>query len=124
MARWCVGCLPEHSAKNKLAFGAVRNPAGEFEQATFGSLGAAVDSVSEMPGNFRDCDSRIDAYPIASFPCQLAPSKFTGAAKRDAMKKFLEWIYTAGQKSALSLDYNILSPGTLGKVQAQIDRIE
>lgn len=116
------------AVRNKLAFGAVKNQAGEFQKATFESLGAATDSVTTMPADFRAMATNSatkHAYPLANFTFLIVPAKFEDAEKRDALKKFLGWVYDkdAGQKSALALEYNILPLPIRDNARAQVDRI-
>ncbi len=118
-----------YAVQGKLAFGSVKNSAGEFQKATFESLGAALDTLTNMPPDFRAMATNgtaKNAYPLANFTFLIVPAKFEDTAKRDAMKRFLGWVYdiNAGQKSALALDYNILPPSILDNVRAQVDRIQ
>ncbi|MDZ4797236.1 MAG: phosphate ABC transporter substrate-binding protein PstS [Bryobacteraceae bacterium] len=118
-----------YAVRNKLAFGAVKNEAGDFVKATFESLGAATDSVKTMPADLRAMATNgpeKKAYPLANFTYLIVPTKIADSTKRDAMKKFLGWVYDkdAGQKSALALEYNILPLPVLDSARAQVDKIQ
>ena len=63
------------------------------------------------------------AYPIAGVTYLLVPASFSGMDKAAAMKQFLTWIFSAGQKSALALEYDLLPSELLERAAGQIDRI-
>lgn len=112
-----------YALKHKLTYAAVQNQAGQFRRADFEGLGAAIDSVQQMPKDFRMSITNAPgekAYPIATFTYLVVPSRWPDVPKREAMKGFLRWVLTAGQKSALQLDYSILTPGLVEKVREQV----
>jgi phosphate transport system substrate-binding protein len=112
-----------YALKHKLTSGAVQNQAGKFQRADFESLGAAIDSIQQLPKDFRMSITNAPgerAYPIATFTYIVVPSRWPDVPKREAMKGFLRWILNAGQKSALQLDYSILTPGLVEKVREQV----
>ena len=116
-----------YAIQQKIAHGKVQNSSGKFMQANFESLGSALDTEQNTPADLRIIATNAsgpNAYPIASYTYLLVPQKFDEVPKRDAMKRFLEWVFTDGQKSALSLDYNVLTPNILEKVRVRVDRIQ
>ena len=63
-----------------------------------------------MPDDFRvsitNPEGNKAAYShVASFTWLLIPSKFSDAAKRDAVKDFLKWMMTDGQAYCEGLAY-------------------
>jgi phosphate transport system substrate-binding protein len=91
-----------YAIQNKLAFGSVKNQAGNFVKADLESVTAAAASVAQkMPDDFRVSITNAPgekAYPISSFTWLLVPAKFSDNSKLKAMKDFLQWMSTDGQK--------------------------
>src|ERR1700686_5306340 len=77
-----------YAAQNNIAYGAVKNSAGNFVKADLaGVSAAAAGSVKDMPEDFRVSITNAPgktAYPISSFTWLLVPSKFSDGGKRDA----------------------------------------
>ena len=74
----------------------MKNSSGEFIKADIAS-DTAAEAVEEksMPDDLRvsitDAPGKT-AYPVSSFTWLLIPSKFSDAAKRDAIKGFVKWM--------------------------------
>jgi len=87
----------------------VKNSSGVFLKADLAGVSeAAAGAAKEMPDDFRVSITNAPgkkAYPISSFTWLLIPAKFSDTAKRDAMKHFLKWAITDGQKDAEELAY-------------------
>lgn len=100
-----------YAIQNKMAYGKVRNAAGDFVKADLASVtAAAAGAAKSMPADFRVSitdppASAKAAYPIASFTWLLIPSKFQDAAKRDAIKGFVQWMLADGQNDTEALAY-------------------
>ena len=80
-----------------------------------------------MPADFRVSitdGSAKNAYPISSFTWLLIPSKFSDAAKRDAMKTFIKWALTDGQGSVEALSYAKLPKEVVSKELKALDQIQ
>ena len=90
-----------YAKNNKLSFAALQNKAGEFVTATTAS-GAATLATTQFPPNLlrawpSDPDGK-DAYPIATFTWLLLYQKYDNAQIGEAVKKFVNWGLTDGQK--------------------------
>lgn len=97
-----------YALQNNIPFGKVQNGAGKFVKADLASVTAAAGSLKEMPDDFRVSITNAPgaaAYPVSSFTWLLIPEKIPDATKRDAIKGFLQWMLTDGQKYTESLSY-------------------
>ena len=97
-----------YALQNHIAFGSVKNSAGNFVKASLESTTAAAASVKQMPADFRvsitDPPGK-DAYPIASFTWLLVPLEWKDKTKQKAFIDFLHWELEQGQTMTTSLDY-------------------
>jgi phosphate transport system substrate-binding protein len=117
-----------YAVKNHLAYGKVKNHAGEFVKADLHSVTAAAASVANsMPDDFRvsitDTPGK-GAYPISTFTWLLIPEKISDAAKQKALVGFLKWAITKGQDQVESLDYSKLPAAVVAKEQKAIAMIK
>jgi phosphate transport system substrate-binding protein len=116
-----------YAIQNKIAYGAVKNSAGNYVKASLESTTAAAASVENMPADFRvsitDPPGK-DAYPIASFTWLLIPSHFSDKAKGKAVVEFLNWMVDQGEPMASQLDYAPLPENVKDKVKARIKEIK
>src|SRR5689334_16569325 len=97
-----------YAIQNKMAYGKVKNAAGEFVQASLASVTAAAAGMKEMPEDFRVSITNAPGkgvYPISSFTWLLIPSKITDPTKKKAIKDFLTWMLADGQKMTEVLSY-------------------
>jgi phosphate transport system substrate-binding protein len=97
-----------YAKNNKLSFAALQNKAGEFVAATTGS-GVATLATTKFPANLlrewpSDPDGK-DCYPISTFTWLLLDKKYDSAPVAEAVKKFVNWGLTDGQKFAEELGY-------------------
>jgi phosphate transport system substrate-binding protein len=117
-----------YAAKNNVSYGAVKNASGVFLKADLeGVSEAASGAAKAMPDDFRVSITNAPgkkAYPISSFTWLLIPAKFSDTAKRDAMKHFLKWAITDGQKDAEELAYAKLPKEVVAKELKAIDSIQ
>jgi phosphate transport system substrate-binding protein len=116
-----------YAAQNNIPFGNVKNSAGAFVKPDLASVSAAAAGVKDMPADFRVSitdGSAKNAYPISSFTWLLIPSKFSDAAKRDAMKTFIKWALTDGQGSVEALSYAKLPKEVVSKELKALDQIQ
>ncbi len=77
--------------------------------------------AGELPANLRvwfSDPASADAYPIATFTWLLLYGKYDDAAKLDALKKFVKWGLTDGQKLAPELGYIPLPTSVVEKDMA------
>ena len=93
-----------YAIQNNMPYGVVKNASGDFVKASLaGVSAAAAGAAKSMPDDFRVSITNApgkDAYPISSFTWLLIPAKIDDAAKRDAIKGFLNWMMTDGQSTA------------------------
>jgi phosphate transport system substrate-binding protein len=98
-----------YAVQNKIDYGKVQNAAGKFVKADLaGVTAAAAGSGKEIPDDFRVSITNAPgatSYPVSSFTWLLIPSKIPDAAKREAIKGFLKWMLTDGQKLTEALSY-------------------
>ncbi len=117
-----------YAIQNHMHYGNVKNAAGVFVKADLASVSAAAAVAKTMPDDFRvsitDPAGNKAAYPIASFTWLLIPGKFSDATKRDAVKDFLKWMMTDGQKDCEALAYAQLPKDVVVKEMKAIAKIQ
>ncbi len=117
-----------YALQNRLAFGRVRNAAGEFVRADIRSISEASNRAAEnMPGDFRISITNApgkDSYPIASFTWLLTPARNADPAKRKIIVEFLRWMLVRGQRTAESLGYAPLPAPVAAKALRAVDRVQ
>jgi phosphate transport system substrate-binding protein len=98
-----------YAVQNRITYGSVQNAAGKFIKADLASVtAAAAADAKSIPDDFRVSITNppgAKAYPISSFTWLLIPAQIQDAAKRDAIKDFLKWMLTDGQKFNEGLSY-------------------
>jgi|SRR5581483_9308548 len=115
-----------YAIQNKMSYGKVKDAAGEFVQASLASVTAAAAGAS-MPDDFRVSITNAPGkgvYPISSFTWLLIPSKIQDPVKKKAIKDFLNWMLTDGQKMTPALDYAPLPQAVVTKELKAIDKIQ
>ncbi len=114
-----------YAASNNIPYGNVKNSSGNFVKADLASVSAAA--AATMPDDFRVSITNPPgktAYPIASFTWLLIPEKFSDAAKRDAIKGFLDWMLVDGQNYAEQLSYAKLPNEVIAKEKKALTKIQ
>lgn len=116
-----------YAVQNHMPFADVKNAAGKFVMPSFQGVTAAAANSKEMPADFRV--SITDApgaasYPISTFTWLLIPREIKDAQKREAIKGFLAWMLTTGQKDCEALSYAPLPKAVVTKEQKQIAMIK
>jgi phosphate ABC transporter phosphate-binding protein len=103
-----------YALRHQLSFGAVRNAAGEFEQADLQSVTAAAKGAAgAMTPDFRVSITNATekhAYPIATFTWWLLPAGLGGPEKKPVLLELLQWMLTSGQNQCSALGYAPLPP--------------
>jgi phosphate transport system substrate-binding protein len=115
-----------YAVQNNIAYGSVRNSAGEFLKASLEGVTAAAASVKSMPADFRVSITNPpgkDAYPISSFTWLLIPAQSKDPAKGKILADFLNWMVTDGQKMAAPLSYAPLPDSVAEKVKEEIKQV-
>jgi phosphate transport system substrate-binding protein len=97
-----------YAEKKKIPFGNVQNKAGRFIRASVSGIEEAAASSDLAQTDFRVSISNAPgpaAYPIASFSWILIPTRAKNPEVNKALRNFLSWIITDGQKYATVLSY-------------------
>jgi phosphate transport system substrate-binding protein len=117
-----------YAEQNKMPYASVKNAAGAWVKPSLESVTAAAASAAKsMPDDFRvsitDAMGK-GAYPISTFTWLLIPSQIPDAAKAKAVKGFLQWMLTDGQKDCAGLTYAPLPKDVVAKETKQIAMIK
>lgn len=115
-----------YAIQNKMAYGQVRNQAGDFVKANLESVTAAAAAV-KMPPDFRVSitdPAGKGAYPIASFTWLIIPSSIPNPQKRAGVTQFLHWMLDEGQKIAPALNYAPLPEPVIAMEKEMIARVK
>lgn len=116
-----------YALSNKMPYGSVQNPGGEFVKASLESVTAAAASVKDMPDDFRVSITNAPgktAYPISSFTWLLVPAEWADAGKEKAFVDFLTWMVDKGQTMTNDLSYAPLPKSVAAKVKARIQEVK
>ncbi len=116
-----------YALQNHLPYGEVENSSGAYIEATLASVtDAAASSSSALLKDIRvsitNAPGRAD-YPVSTFTYLLVPTAIQNPAKRDAIKDFLYWMLTDGQKSVAQLSYARLPQVVIGEEMSEIREI-
>lgn len=114
-----------YAIQNRMAYGRVRNAAGEFVRPDLPSVTAAA--AAPMPADFRVSITNApgrEAYPISSFTWLLIPSRFEEPARKQTITDFLRWMLADGQKLAPALSYAPLPDEVVKQETAAISQIQ
>jgi len=108
-----------------LTFANVKNAAGNYITPTTASASLALEGATVNPDLTYDPlnASGAKAYPITAPTWLLVYQNQTDAAKGNAIKAFLDFVYSDGQALAPSVDYAPLSKGLLKQAKAQVKKI-
>jgi phosphate transport system substrate-binding protein len=116
-----------YAKDSKLSFAQLQNKSGAFVSATPES-GTVTLSTTQFSGdNLRAWPSDPDgqnAYPIATFSWFLLYKKYDSREVEDALKKFVTYSLSDGQKFADELGYIPLPKDVVGKSVAALGSIE
>lgn len=111
-----------YAIQNHIPYGDVQNSAGKFIKADLNTVTAAAAGANKtMPADFRVSitnPSGAQAYPISTYTWLLIPVKMTDQTKAKALKAFLQWGLTDGQKYTTPLAYAPL-PGAVAQKELQ-----
>lgn len=115
-----------YAVQNKIPYGTLRNPAGNWLKGSLQGATAAAASVRNMPADFRVSITNApgkDAYPISSFTWLLIPTQSKDAAKGKILVDFLNWMLADGEKETTQLDYAPLPENVAAKVKEAIKQV-
>jgi phosphate transport system substrate-binding protein len=100
-----------YAAQNQLPVAAIKNQAGNYVLPSAAGTTAAIDAFKDQLA--KDLRSPIanppasaaDAYPISTLTFLVIPKDGKDVRDRTALKQFVEYIVTDGQRAASSLSY-------------------
>jgi len=117
-----------YAVQNNIPYGKVQNAAGNFVKADLaGVTAAAAADAKNIPADFRVSITNAPGakvYPISSFTWLLIPAQIQDASKREAIKDFLKWMLTEGQKYNEGLTYAQLPKDVIEKETKAISLIQ
>jgi phosphate transport system substrate-binding protein len=117
-----------YAVQNNIPYGKVQNAAGNFVKADLaGVTAAAAADAKNIPADFRVSITNPagpKVYPISSFTWLLIPAQIQDATKREAIKDFLKWMLTEGQKYNEGLTYAQLPKDVIAKETQAISLIQ
>jgi phosphate transport system substrate-binding protein len=116
-----------YAVQNNIAYGSVKNAAGNFMKASLESVTAAAASAPKMPADFRVSITNApgkDAYPISSFTWLLIPEQSKDASHGKILADFLNWMVTDGQKMTAALSYAPLPESVVQKEKEAIKQVK
>lgn len=109
--------------KASLRMASIRNDQGEFVRPSARSISAAAKAMtSKTADDFRVSLTNApgkDSYPISSFTWFYVPAVAKDAQRGRAIKQYLKWVYTDGEKIAQGEGYPALPDELLAKVAAK-----
>jgi phosphate transport system substrate-binding protein len=115
-----------YAVNNGLAMASLQNKAGKFIKPDEQSGAATLASI-DLPENLRawpEDPAAADAYPIATFTWLLLYKTYDDPKKLEALKGFVKWGLTDGQKLASGLGYIPLPDAVVAKDQAALDSVK
>jgi phosphate transport system substrate-binding protein len=115
-----------YAFQNNLPMALIENKSGNFVAPNAESGAAALASV-EMPENLRVWPvdpATPDAYPISSFTWLLLYKSYPDAAKLKALRDFVTFGLTEGQKFATDLGYIPLPESVVAKSAAALESVK
>ena len=115
-----------YAVNNGLSMASLQNKAGKFVKPTDQS-GAATLGHVEFPENLRiwpEDPAGDDDYPIATFTWLLLYKKYSDAAKLKALKEFITYGLTDGQKFSSELGYIPLPAAVVEKSKAALASVQ
>ena len=117
-----------YALQNKIPYGAVKNAAGNYVQASIGSVTAAAASTEgKMPADFRVSITNApgkDVYPVTSFTWLLLYESARDKARSQAMVDFVKWALIDGQKYCAELGYAPLPESVVKLEMAALAKVK
>ena len=108
-----------------LPMAVLENRAGRFAEPTLeNGARALAETLGEMPANLRmfvGDPAGEDSYPIVTYSWLLLLGSYPDAARADAMRKFVRWGLTDGQKLSTGLGYIALPEAVSARALAALE---
>jgi phosphate transport system substrate-binding protein len=115
-----------YAVQNNIAYGSVKNAAGNVVKASLEGVTEAAASVKSMPADFRVSITNAPgktAYPISSFTWLLIPVQAKTPKNGQILADFLSWMVNDGQKMVQALSYTPLPDSVAEKVKVAIKQV-
>ena len=115
-----------YALQNKIAFGAVKNSAGNWVKGSIPGVTESAAGVKNMPADYRVSITNAagaDAYPISSFTYLLIPTQPKDPAKEKVIKDMLSWIINSGESEVSALSYAPLPQNVAAKVIKSVNAL-
>jgi phosphate transport system substrate-binding protein len=116
-----------YALQNHIAYGEVKNAAGNWVKASIEGVTEAAASVKQMPADYRVSITNApgaQAYPISSFTWLLIPVKSADGAKGKVLKDFLNWMLNSGENEVTSLYFAPLPKALVEKEHATVNNLQ
>ena len=117
-----------YALQNQIAFGSVKNLAGEFVKASVDTVTAAATvAASQMPADFRVSITNAPGkgvYPISSFTWLLLYENPKDKERSRIMVEFMKWGLSEGQKFAPDLGYAPLPDTVIQLEKVALNKIK
>ena len=108
---------------NKIAYGSVKNRAGNYIDPDPKNVTNAAASLKEMPADLRFSitdQAGPQAYPIAGSTWVLLYKNQSDVEQGKLVVAFVQWAITDGQRYANELDYAVLAKNLVQKSEAAL----
>jgi phosphate transport system substrate-binding protein len=115
-----------YAFNHHLSFASVRNRAGRYVQADLLSIMAAANGAGEKEQylSLSISDSlAANAYPISTVSWLVVPNNLD-PAKESAVRTFIEWMLTSGQRQCSALGYAPLPKNLVDRELAAVRRLK
>jgi phosphate transport system substrate-binding protein len=112
-----------YARQNKIAYGLVKNRAGNYIDPDPKNVTNAAASLKDLPADLRFSitdQAGPQAYPIAGSTWVLLYTTQQNSEQGKLVTGFVEWAITDGQKYATELDYAVLAKNLVQKSQAAL----
>jgi phosphate transport system substrate-binding protein len=112
-----------YAVQNHIAFGAIKNAAGNWVKASIEGVTEAAASMKNIPPDFRVSITNApgaNSYPISSFTYLLIPTQPKNAENEKVLKDLLSWCIKSGEGEVSALSYAPLPQGLADKVLQKI----
>ncbi len=112
-----IGYVEDAFAKaNKLNVAQIQNKQGQFVAPSLQAANAALSTV-KFPDNYRVfVGDPGQGYPIVGLTWMMVYKKYPTPAKANAVKKFVNWVLTDGQKINDDLNYTSIPRDVVNRV--------
>jgi phosphate transport system substrate-binding protein len=121
-----IGYVDLSDAKaSQLQFATVKNKGGQFVEPSVEGASAALEGAELKPDlTYNPLNAGgAQSYPITAPTWILVYKNQADKAKGEALKAFLSFMLTDGQKLAHAIDYAKLPPAVRDKAVAQLDKM-